>query len=251
MAMAAPMRTRMPIPPMPIQTPTSRIGMADPAVLYRLMTWLSPAYPIGTYTYSHGLEAAVTDGFVEDCTSAEAWIRACVTLGAGRNDAIMFAHAWRAEKQVSSEPSETSDLCELDELTELIEALSPSAERLHETSAQGEAFAKVTSTVWDGGGPAPYPIAVGRAAARHGIGLEDALTAYLHGFAANLVSAAVRLVPLGQVQGQSIMAALMEDLLATARETKAAGLHDLGGLTLASDIASIRHETQDVRLFRT
>lgn len=246
---------------------TSRIAMADgssshprarPAdqgagvesvQLYKLMAWLSPAYPIGSYTYSHGIETAVAGGAISDTASTEDWIRDCVGQGAGRNDAILLAHAWRAESDMIN--NHLSESTQLDELTQLAEALAPSAERLIETTAQGEAFADVTAAVWGSGGPAPYPIVVGRTAAQHGVPLAETLLAYSQAFAANLVSAAVRLVPLGQAQGQGIVARLMPDVLDVAKDAAGATLDDLGGLSFGADIASMHHETQDVRLFRT
>jgi len=215
----------------------------DKAALYKLLTWLSPGYPIGAYTYSHGIEAAVAAGDVAGRAAVESWIRACLVHGAGWSDAVLLAQAWQAERR--------GDASLVDELIELAAALAPSAERLLETEAQGAAFADVTAKVWGAGGPAPYPVTVGRAAARHGLALDDTLVAYVHGFAANLVSASVRLVPLGQAEGQAVLAGLMADILALAGRAGSATLDEIGGCALGADIASMRHETLDVRLFRT
>ncbi|MEM7743215.1 MAG: urease accessory protein UreF [Pseudomonadota bacterium] len=211
--------------------------------LYKLHAWLSPGYPVGAYTYSQGLEWAVGEGLVSDGPTARAWIGDCLVHGAGRTDAILLAHAWRAEVD--------GDMTALADLAELAAALAPSAERLVETEAQGAAFAQVTASAWGGTGPAPYPVAVGRAAAQHGIALAETLAVFLQAYVANLVSACVRLVPLGQSDGQAIVAALMDEVLAVAREAERATLDDIGGFGFGADIASMRHETQDVRLFRT
>lgn len=213
------------------------------AALYKLHAWLSPSYPIGAYTYSHGLEYAVASGLVEGPASAERWIADCLSHGAGRTDAILLAHAWRAEH--------AGDPQVLDEIAELALALAPSAERLLETEAQGAAFTQVTAEAWGGGGPLPYPVALGRAAARHQIGLADTCTLFLQAFASNLVSAAIRLVPLGQTDGQRILARLMPLCLDLAAEAERAKLDDIGGCAIRADIASMQHETQTTRLFRT
>lgn len=221
-------------------------GPASPcgAALWKLASWLSPAYPVGAFTCSHGLEWAVAAGSVTDTRSAAAWIADCIGHGAGRCDAILMTHAWRAET--------AGDSAALDALAELAKALAPSAERLVETEAQGAAFAEVTGAAWGPAlPPAPYPVSVGRAAARHGVPLRPAVLLFLHGFASTLVSACLRLVPLGQTDGQRTLAALMPLCQEVADEALAAGLDDIGGCAFRADIAAMRHETQQARLFRT
>ena len=169
--------------------------------------------------------------------------RDVVQHGAGRTDAIVLAHAWRAEA--------ADDGAALDDLAELALALAPSAERLLETEAQGAAFAAVTAQVWGQGAPAPYPVALGRAASRQGIALDAVLTGWLQAFVSNLVSAAIRLVPLGQTEGQAIIADLRPVCRTVAAQAGDAPLSAIGGCAFAADIASMRHETQDVRLFRS
>jgi urease accessory protein len=211
---------------------------------YRLMTWLSPAYPVGAFSYSHGVEYAVEAGLVTDRATLADWIEDCLRHGAGHSDAIIAAHAWRAD-----------DATTRAELAELALALQPARERLLETEAQGAAFQLVTAAVWPAGTinakPLPYPVAVGVAARAHSIPLDEMLEAYLWAFAANLVSAGVRLVPLGQTDGQRIQAALMPVILDVARQAEAGDLDDVGGCAFRAEIAAMRHETQHVRLFRS
>jgi urease accessory protein len=211
---------------------------------YRLMTWLSPAYPVGAFSYSHGIEHAVEAGLVTDRFSLSRWIEDCLRHGSGRSDGILAAHAWRAE-----------DAATRAGLAELAVALQPARERLLETEAQGAAFQLVTAAVWPAeaidAGPLPYPVAVGVAARAHAIPLEEMLEAYLWAFAANLVSAGVRLVPLGQTDGQRVQADLMPVILEVARNVEASGLDDIGGCAFRAEIAAMRHETQHVRLFRS
>ena len=178
-----------------------------------LAAWFSPAYPVGAYSYSHGLEWAVEAGWVRDGDGLAAWVADLLELGAGRSDAILLARAIEAEDPAP--------------LAELAAALAPSAERLLETTAQGAAFAKVTSAAWPVTVPAmPYPVAVGHAARLLGLPARETVTLYLQAFAANLVSAGVRLVPVGQTEGQRITAALLPRTAAVAEAALAAPLDD-------------------------
>lgn len=206
--------------------------------MLKLATWLSPGFPVGAFAYSHGLEQAVTAGDVTDRVSAEGWIAACLEHGAGRNDAIILAAVMRG-----------GDAAALDALAR---AYASSSERLRETVAQGTAFAETVAVAW-GGDPTPraYPVAIGVAARAHGLPVAETVALTLSAFVANLVSAAIRLVPLGQVEGQRILAALHPLIERVGREAMAATPDDLGGCAWATDIAAMRHETQAVRLFRT
>ena len=221
--------------------------MDDQRDLLRLLTWLSPSFPVGAFSYSHGLEWAVEAEEVRDRASLLAWVEDIVTSGAGRNDLVLMAEAWHAAM--------ARGRTRLSAVAELAVALSPSFERALETEAQGEAFRQAVGTAWpeatcDLQG-VPYPIAVGVAAAGCRVALMPALTAYLHALAANLVSAGLRLIPLGQSDGVRIVAALEAPILAQADWAANSSLDDLGGFSMIADIASMRHETQYTRLFRS
>jgi urease accessory protein len=224
-------------------------SMTDSA-LFRLMTWLSPAYPVGAFSYSHGLEWLVESGAVHDTATLTAWLEDLLAYGAGRNDAIFFAAAYRA----------AGNRAQLRDIAELAAAFAPSAERRLETCAQGSAFSTVTRRTWHSpslehlGGdddPLAYPVAVAAAAADHGIDLATALHAYLQAFSANLVSAGVRLIPLGHTDGQIVLTRLEAPVARAAKAGIALTLDDLGGATVLADIASMKHETQYTRLFRS
>jgi urease accessory protein len=215
----------------------------DNAALIRLLTWLSPAFPTGGFAYSHGLEWSVEAGDITTETALIAWVRDTLTHGALWSDAILLRHAYRGD-----DPRD---------LAELAIALSPTAERRLETSAQGAAFA-LAAAAWPtpalqnwGDAPLPYPIAVALLAAAQNVPEDDTTLAYLHAATANFISAAIRLIPLGQNAGLRAQAAIEPDILAAAEATRSASLDDLGGAAWASDIASMRHETQYTRLFRT
>jgi urease accessory protein len=219
------------------------ITMTTEAHLLHLMTWLSPAFPVGSFSYSHGLETAIRDGTVSRADTLAAWISGLIEHGSGWTDAVLFKAAWDA--------AAARDAPGLAEVVELAEALAPSLERRRETLGQGEAFL-TAARAWGQPvlqGVVAYPVAVGAVACAARIPLETALTAWLHAFAANLVSVAVRAVPLGQTDGVSAIAELEPVILAAAARAAASTLDDLGSSALCSDIAAMRHETLDVRLF--
>lgn len=213
----------------------------DAAHLHKLNAWFSPSYPVGAFSYSHGLEAVVSDGDVGSADDLYQWLSDCLWFGAGRNDAILLAHAYRA-----------GDRAALSELAELAVALAASPERQLETTAQGAAFAKVTQNVWGGDlADLPYPVAVGAAARAEGIPLDMTLSLYLHAFAANIIAAGVRFIPLGQTDGQQVLARLFPAFDAIAAEAAEATLDDLGSATFRADLASMQHETLKTRIFRS
>jgi urease accessory protein len=223
------------------------------AALYRLMAWLSPAYPVGAFSYSSGLEWAIEAGDVRDRETLERWLGATLAEGAGFCDAVFLFHAHAATC--------TNDLPRLHETAELAAAFTPTKERHLETTAQGRAFIDTTRAAWDCAaleavvdlwpGPYAYPVAVAVAAAGHGIAAPIATHAYLHAQAANGISAGVRLVPLGQTDGQRALAALEPVIVATVARAETTALDDVGSATVRADIASMRHETQYTRLFRS
>jgi len=221
--------------------------------LYRLLAWLSPAYPVGAYTYSHGLETAVEEGAVGGRDDVVAYVTAALRDGAGRVDGALLAAAHRAMAK--------GRVPALDDAAELGAAWRGTAETALEAEAQGTAFLSVTLAAW----PEPrlaafaarhprrivHAVAFGAAAAAHGVALRDAAFGYLSAFAANLVSAGVRLVPLGQTDGQKATAALLPVVAAAAEAALAADLDTLGTSSPALDLVSMRHETQYTRLFRS
>jgi urease accessory protein len=225
------------------------------AAFARLMTWLSPAYPVGAYSYSHGLEWLVEIGVVRDSDTLRAWIEDMLLHGAGRSDVVFLAEAWRTLAD--------GDARALEVVAELAAAFVPSAERRLETLAQGAAFLAATLAAWPKpaleelaagaaeGRDVAYPVAVGTCAAAHGLPLADTAQAFAQAFAANLVSAGVRLIPLGQSDGLRALAALEPLIPRMVASGLAATLEDVGGAAIAADIASMRHETQYTRLFRS
>lgn len=229
--------------------------ITDPE-LYQLVSWLSPGFPVGAYAYSHGLEFAVEKECIKDEPSLRQWVEAIITHGGGRSDAILFSAAWRAV--------DAGDEAALTNAVVLADAHRGTKEMALESSAQGAAFLQTVQACWTSPAfekwaavlnkvdrPAPYAISVAVAAGAAGIPLQSALLVYLQAFAANLISAGVRLVPLGQTAGQKVQAALQGTIIAAADIGLARSLDDLGVATPMVDWASAQHETQYTRLFRS
>jgi len=230
-----------------------------PGALYRLMTFLSPAFPVGAFTYSHGLEQVIEQGVVTDRSSLEDWLQDVLRHGAGRTDAILLAESYRSFLAGNG--------VGVQDLRELGLALQPSRERRLETAAQGTAFIRTVQKSWkpDGVESAsllcgcvdadqddwPYPVAVGLVCAAHAIPLAPAIASFLQAFVANLVSAAIRAVPLGQNDGQLVVGGLEATVFDVSEEALRSGLDELGSSTFLADIASMAHETQYSRLFRS
>lgn len=215
---------------------------ADSLAQVRLQLWLSPAFPVGAFAWSHGLEAAVAEGRVASADDARDWIAFLLRHGSGWNDLVLFAQSHRA----------AGDPERLATVAELALALAGSDRRRAETAALGEAFALAVAP-WEAHMPndAPYPVAVALASARSGIPREAALAAFALAFASNLVSALVRLVPLGQREATRVLAELEPTILAVADRAAAAAPDDLGSAAMLSDIAAMRQETLRTRLFRS
>jgi urease accessory protein len=224
-------------------------GLGRDSVILPLFAWLSPSYPVGCYAYSHALEWAVEAGDVSDETTLVAWLTDLLTLGLGRNDAILLSHAYRAVEQGHRSDLET--------VNELALALSPSAELYLETSQQGRSFLDATLAAWPSPhlppleGDVAFPVAIGMAAAAHGVPLPITSQAYLFGLVQTLVSAAIRLAPIGQTAGIRVSAALAGTAQDIAHQGMSLTLDDIGGSTFRADLGSFHHENQYTRLFRS
>lgn len=234
---------------------TTPIPITDNGLL-RLMAWLSPSFPVGAYAYSHGAEAAVETGRVTDRDAAIEWISFVLEHGTGRMDADLFISAYLAAEEL--------DIGKFVEVASMADALKGTAELGLESRAQGQAFFDAVLAAWPNEKLAGFAKALGRAevspsyatavaasAAFAGIGLQAALGAYLHAFIANIASAVVRLVPLGQTDGQRIIAALEPVLERALTQALNRDPHDIGSAAFMVDWLSMQHETQYSRLFRS
>jgi urease accessory protein len=229
------------------------IDASEAATLYRLMTWLSPSFPVGAFSYSSGIEWAVEAGDIADAASLHDWLAAMLTDGSGFCDGVFLSWAYRAVKQ--------RDGAMLRDIAELAAAFVPSRERQLETTAQGRAFIDIARAAWncegleqaiaDCEGAIVYPVAVGVVSAAHAIPLAPTMHGFLHALVSNWISAGSRLIPLGQTDSQRVLALLEPVVVATAGRALDASLEDLGSATFRADLASLRHETQYTRLFRS
>jgi len=225
----------------------------ESAALFRLMTWLSPSFPVGSFSYSSGIEWAVEAGDITGRTTLQDWLAAMLLDGAGFCDGLFLCHAYRA--------AEVSDGRALSEVAELAAAFTPSRERHLETTSQGRAFVEIARSAWNCdaldllsshvNGAITYPVAVGVLTAGHHIPLSQTLHAFLHATTSNWISAGVRLIPLGQTDSQHALAGLEGVIAATAEKSLNGSFGDLGSATFRADLASMRHEAQYTRLFRS
>jgi urease accessory protein len=216
-----------------------------------LAIWFSPMFPVGAFAYSHGLEWAQEAGDITDVDGLRDWLSTLIQRGALHNDAILLADAYRAALSCDA-----SRVCEMNELAL---AMATSRERRLETATQGNAFLLAIKKSWpcasidllDASEDVAYPIAVALATAGHHLPLDATLKMFSLGFVVNLVSAAIRLGMIGQSDGQSVIAALIPMIGETAQSCAPKTLDDLGGSAFRSDLASMKHETQYTRLFRS
>jgi urease accessory protein len=246
------------MPTIPAMSTTITTTMTTSTELYRLLAWFSPSYPIGAFSYSHGVEYAVETGRVTDVATLTQWIAQILRHGAGWVDAVLLKEAHAA----------ADDMARLDELADLAAAWRGTAEMALESTQQGGSYLSVTRAAWGQGNekvtqtldafaalredkPVPLCIAVGVAAGAHKLSVETVLAAYLHAFAVNLVSAAVRLIPLGQTDGQRTLAALMPVVESIVPCALACSVEDCGTASPMVDLTSMMHETQYTRLFRS
>jgi urease accessory protein len=206
-----------------------------------LAQWFSPSYPLGSFAYSHGLETAIQSGAVTTAADLQDWLADLVKHGSVRNDVILLRLAYGAE---------TSKQCA--EVDAAAQAFAASSERLMEANLQGGAFARTTSAIWGTETPnLTNPVAVGAAARTLNLPVDLTALMYAQAFVSNLVSAAVRLVPLGQTEGQTTLAALSPLCASIVEATAGTTLDDLSSTTFAFDIAAMRHETLQPRIFRS
>jgi urease accessory protein len=220
------------------------MAMSDHAGMLQLMAWLSPAFPVGSFSYSHGLERAVHDGLVADNGALSEWLSTLLVHGSAWNDAVLFAEAWRRARAGNA----------VDEVAQFGNALAGSAERLLETGAQGEAFGAAMSH-WGQDLPlpaeTPYCVAVAAHAGAAAIPLDLSLAAFLQAFVSSQLQAGIRLGLIGQSGAVRLLAGLEPTIAATAERATGSTLDDIGSAALIAEIAAMRHETQYSRLFRT
>ena len=239
-----------------MDTITSDDRHLPPAALLRLQSWLSPAFPTGSYSYSHGLEWAVEAGLIDDRESLVDWLEADLRHGSGRNEAIFFLESWSGSRQ--------DNRAKVMEIAELAAAFRGTSELALESSQQAAACLAMLRQVWRDGfldwlsgmlserqvRPS-LALVLGAGFARHGISARLALPAFLQSYLTNQVTAGVRLIPLGQTDAQLAIASLEDAVLAASAQAGTATIDELGSAAFMVDLASMQHETQYTRLFRS
>jgi urease accessory protein len=241
--------------PMMKAVTTEAEGLSE-GQLYRVLTWFSPGFPIGAFSYSHGLETAAASGEVHDRETLQRWIAAILTHGAGRMDADTLRDAHRAAAAQNLEALTAANRRGL--------AYRATSELALETAAQGAAFVATCRAAWpdhflvrwaemleEAGAEVCHAAGAGAVSARAEIPLGGAITAYLQAMAANLVSAGLRLGIVGQTDGQRILAALAPLVGTAVASALTRNPAAFGGAALAVDLASMAHEIQYSRLFRS
>jgi urease accessory protein len=221
----------------PIHTNTWRQRMTTNTDILTLSQLLSPAFPVGGVAYSHGLETAINDGAIIDVATLQVWLSDLLHVGGAQSDAVLLNMAYKGDPALVDAQAR---------------AFATSAERLRETDLQGAAFCETVQAVWGIDlGRLCYPVAIGRAVAEMDLDIALSTAMYLQAFVGNLCAAAMRLVPLGQVDGQKVQTALKPYCTNVANDCIGATKNELHGCAWASDIASMRHETQYSRVFRS
>lgn len=222
----------------------------NPDALLAALHLASPALPVGGFAYSQGLEQAVEDGWVTDRDSAFIWIRDAMVLGLARQELPLWLQCHRATLQC--------DWQGLREANDRLLALRETSEFRLESIQMGHSMAKLFGQ-WPGGAALQslgemtwgYPAAYAALAAVSGVGERMALTAYLWAWVENQALAAVKIVPLGQIDGQVLLHRLKDEIGRAVTVAESLGPDETGTATFGLAIASCRHESQYSRLFRS
>tara|TARA_B100001248_G_scaffold129623_1_gene97190 strand:- start:147 stop:860 length:714 start_codon:yes stop_codon:yes gene_type:complete len=221
--------------------------------LHTVLTWFSPSYPIGSYAYSHGLEYAVEEGLVKDPQTLLGWIRDLLFFGTGYNDSIIINSIY---------DSVANDNCvEFDYISQIANAIKPTKEIALESYQQGVSFKNILMDVYSNSNLTfylnrlddciTYPSVVGVAGGIFEVEKKLLLHSYLHAFTSNILSAALRIMPIGQTEIQKIIFQMKGNVEEMTNKSLGLSLSDLGSSVFISDWASSKHQNQYTRLFRS
>ena len=201
-----------------------------------LQNWFSPAFPVGAFSYSGGLETAIARGDVYNRDSLASWLRQTLLHGSIFMDAVFLRSAMDGQG-----------------VNEQCLALCACAERFQETSELGAAFSRVMRDTQGIDLPTglAYPVSVGMAARHFGLAREATLAAFMQGTCMNQISVAVRAVPIGQIDGQACLLSLAAVIEAATRKALATDAEQAGSFALAADLCALEHETSEQRIYRT
>lgn len=201
----------------------------------RLTQILSPAFPIGSFAHSQGLEWAIASGAVRDGAEMEAWVAAVIQRGSGFADAVFLS--------MGRQPG-----ADLAALAELYDAFIPAAGRRVEAAELSRGFRALT----DASAPhLPYVLALARETAALEVPEVEVLALYLQALATQLLSVAVRFMPMGQAEAQRILSALAPVIADAEQRASGAGEEALYTFTPGADIAAMAQEHMETRIFRS
>lgn len=224
----------------------------SPTALMMLMQLASPALPVGGFSYSEGLEAAVEHGLVHDEASAQTWLIDQLLLVQARSDLAVLAQAMAAWAQ--------PDVPRLQQLNDWLLQTRETHEMRLQTEQMGrslvdwlrnQAHADAARLAICAALPPTWPLAFALALHTHQAPVRDGLLASAFGWAENMVQAALKSVPLGQRSGQRILAALSAAIPEAVSHAMGLGDDDRQAFAPRLAILSARHETQYSRLFRS
>ena len=230
-----------------------RAGGVSAASLLQLMWLASPALPVGGFSYSEGLEAAVEAQLVRNEADAGIWLRDQLHLSLARSDLAVCARAFKAWQR--------GDAATLAELNDWVTTTRETRELRQQTQQMGRSLCEWLKNRGETDDrvaqlkaltPAPtWPVAFALAVAQTGAPLRESLLAHAFGWAENMVQAALKAVPLGQSAGQRVLAALVADIPVAVDHAMALPDSARQAATPMLAILSAQHEAQYSRLFRS
>ncbi|WP_008308717.1 urease accessory protein UreF [Leptolyngbya sp. PCC 6406] len=227
--------------------------MTSAAALLRLLQLASPALPVGAYSYSEGVETLIHQGRITSGENLAHWLIQELEMGAIRLEAAVMGRAMVAWQE--------SDLAALERWNHWLSAVRETEELRQQSWQMGRSLLRLLRDLEPGSlnplpdtfstQPCNFAIAFGIAAALWQLPIEETILIYLQSWAANLISAGVRLVPLGQTEGQRLLGHLADPLSRAAERIPTLLDHDLTTCSWGLTLASMTHETQYSRLFRS
>ena len=201
-----------------------------------LHTWFSPSFPIGSYSFSHGLESMIENKLIKDKQEINDYIKSILYHGTCKNEIILIKFAYKGL-----------------ELNDFALSLCSSKERKIETLAMGNNFRKILKDSWQYELPenTAYPVAIGIAANFFKLPLKLTVISFLQSFISNLINICVKHIPIGQKIGQDCLINSFALIREVVKKNESCTLDDIGGICFNSDIHSIKHENLKTRIYKT
>ena len=201
-----------------------------------LQIWFSSSFPIGSYAYSHGLEALIDEKKINNKDDIKEYLNALLFYGSLRNDYIFIKSIYKGH-----------------EINEMILANASSKERQIEMIDMGNSFRKIMKDSWDLSLPenTPFIYSLAKAGLYFNIKFDDLIKFYLQSFISNLINVCVKHIPISQMDGQTLNVNFIDEIQKFLSQSKQFTLKDIGSTFFLADIFSIRHENLDSRIYLT